>query len=144
MNQSSTTTPESQLFCSHCGTKQPSTNKFCIQCGNNLHSATTQQNAPIQIYNTFGAGNTSPLVIPPQKTHEENPETTILTTLSIAFSILGLLCCWGAWIGMLLSAGGIGCGCGAWKNNRGMTGIIIGAIGFVLSFIFFIIYAEME
>lgn len=137
------TMPNSQLFCSHCGTQQPSTNKFCIQCGNNLHNATTQQNAPIQIYNTFGAGNTTPLIVPQQKPSEENQETTLLSTLSIAFSILGLLCCWLAWIGMLLAAGGIGCGVGAWKSGRGTTGIVIGAIGFVLSFIFFLIYWEI-
>ena len=143
-NQSSPTTPGTHQFCPRCGKQQLSLNKFCIQCGNNLGCATTQQNAPIQIYNTFGAGNTTPLIVPQQKPSEENQETTLLSTLSIAFSILGLLCCWGAWIGMLFSAGGIGCGCGAWKNNRGMTGIIIGAIGFVLSFIFFIIYAAIE
>lgn len=138
------TMPNSQLFCSHCGTQQPSLNKFCIQCGNNLHNAATQQNAPIQIYNTFGAGNTTPLIIPQQKPSEENQETTLLSTLSIAFAILGLLCCWLAWIGMLLAAGGIGCGVGAWKSGRGMTGIVIGAIGFVLSLIFFLIYVAIE
>ena len=147
MNESSTTPPNSPnnlLFCPHCGTKQPSTNKFCIQCGNNLYSTSSQQNAPIQIYNTFGAGNTTPLIVPQQKPSEENQETTLLSTLSIAFSILGLLCCWLAWIGMLLAASGIGCGISAWKSNRGMAGIVIGAIGFVLSLIFFLIYVAIE
>ena len=142
-NQLPPTPLDSHQFCSRCGTQQPSANKFCIRCGNKLYNATTQQNAPIQIYNTFGAGNTTPLIVPSRNPSEENQETTLLSTLSIAFSILGLLCCWLAWIGMLLAAGGIGCGVGAWKSGRGTTGIVIGAIGFVLSFIFFLIYWEI-
>ncbi len=143
-NQSSPTTPDSHQFCPRCGKQQPSLNKFCIQCGNNLGSATTQQNTPIQIYNTFGAGNTTPLIVPQQKPREENQETTLLSTHSIAFAILGLLCCWLAWIGMLLAASGISCGISEWKSNRGTTGIVIGAIGFVLSLIFFLIYVAIE
>ena len=141
--QSPLMTPGSHQFCSRCGTQQPTTNNFCVQCGNNLGNTTTQQNPSIQIYNTFGAGNTSPLIVPQQKSIEENSATTILGALSIAFSILGLLCCWLAWVGMLLAAGGIACGISAWKSNSGISGIVIGAVGFVLSLIFFLIYCEI-
>lgn len=133
---------DEQMFCAHCGKQQSTGNKFCVACGNELHRARSQQNAPIQIYNTFGAGNTTPLVVPRQE-FEGCQNSSILATLALVFGILGLVLSWTAWFGMILSAGGIGCGCAEVKSGKGMSGIITGTIGFVLGLLFLLIYAEI-